>query len=283
MILSSSDILRIISSDPIIRIAARIEITDKKSPINTGDSTVIYISKYPVLSEFEATWTIWIADNSNEPVDIIIAQLKRLLPGFAVISNGIVIKANVTDLKSGNTEIIPSATPAAKTEQGLLAALQSRFDELKQSIEDRMLMVGPGRAGKDGQNGKNGVNGRDGIDGINGQDMLATNANLDDLQDVDVTDAQRGQYLMFDGGSWVARFVPQLIKASGGGGSGNGANGGGIEEAPIDGNFYVRQDGQWVNLVDALSGLANIDAGNFTTGIADTNNPIELNGGDFSN
>ena len=282
MILSSSDILRIVSSDPVIRIAARVEITDKRSPINAGDVTVIYISKYPVLSDIEATWNIWIADNSNEPVDIILAQLRRLLPGFRVIDTGIIIKATVTELRSSGTTVEPSATPKARLEQGLLAALQVKFDELKQSIEDRMLLSGPGRPVKDGAPGRDGAPGKNGKDGANGRDMLATDASLDDLKDVFTADARRGQFLMFDGAGWVARFVPQVIRSGGGAGGGGSGTGGGIEEAPTDGNFYVRQDGQWVNLIDALASLGNIDAGNFTTGIADTNNPTELNGGNFS-
>ena len=276
MILSSSDIFRVISSDPVIRASARVKIVDTNPPIETGDSTIIYISRYPVASEFQAVWNVWIVDISNEPLDVILAQLRRLLPGFQVIDNGIVTKATVTTLKSAKTEVAP--VPVEKTDNKVLGYLQARFDELKQSIEDRMLLVGPGRPGKDGPPGRDGQNGRDGRDGRDGIDLVATNAELDALKDVFTADAQRGQFLMFDGASWVASFVPQIIRASGGG----GGAGGGIEEAPIDGNFYVRQDGQWVNLVDALAGLGNIDAGDFTTGIADTNNPTELNGGDFS-
>jgi hypothetical protein len=144
-----------------------------------------------------------------------------------------------------------------------------------------MLLVGPGRPGKDGIDGNNGKDGRDGKDG---QDLLATDAILDDLKDVDTTGAKRGQFLMFDGATWVARFVPQVFRGpsesniTGGGGGG----GGGIEEAPLDGNYYVRQNGQWVNLVDALAGISEFDAGDFTTGIAETTSNTQLDGGDFS-
>jgi hypothetical protein len=276
VILSSSDILRIVSSDPVIRVSARVKIVETKPPIETVDNTIIYIGKYPTTSDFEATWNIWIADTSNEPLDIILAQLQKLLPGFTVTDNGIVIKATVTTLRSANTETAP--VPEVNREQGLLALLQARFDDLKQSIEDRMLIVGPGRAGKDGKPGRDGKDGKNGKDGVNGQDLIASEAELNDLKDVFTSDAQRGQFLMFDGASWVARFVPQIIRAGGGG----GGTGGGIEEAPIDGNYYVRQDGQWVNLIDALAGLGNIDAGDFTTGLADTNNSSQFDGGDFS-
>jgi hypothetical protein len=278
VILSSSDIFRILSSDPVIRVSARVKIVDTRPPIETADSTVIYIAKYPIVSDFQAVWTVWIADNSNEPLDLILAQLKRLLPGFQITDNGIIVKATVTELKSANTETAPVIP--AKQDQGLLSSLQAKFDELKQSIEDRMLLVGPGRAGKEGIPGRDGANGSDGKDGRDGKDLIATDAELDDLKDVFTTDAQRGQFLMFDGASWVARFVPQIIRASGGGGG--GGTGGGIEEAPLDGNYYVRQNGQWVNLVDALADLGNIDAGDFTTGVADTNNSSQFDGGDFS-
>ena len=275
MIFSSSDISRIVSSDPVTRALARVKIVENRPPLEAENNVIIYISKYPTVTEFEATWTIWIVDISNEPLDVIIAQLRRLLPGFTVAESGIVLKAKVTELRSSKTETKPVEAP--KPEQGLLSALQAKFDELKQSIEDRMLLVGPGRPGKDGTNGKDGINGKD---GANGKDLLATDAVLDDLKDVSTVDAQRGQFLMFDGVSWVARFVPQIIRASGGGSG--GGTGGGIEEAPLDGSYYVRQNGQWVSLVDALADLGNIDAGDFTTGVADTNNPSELNGGDFS-
>ena len=48
--------------------------------------------------------------------------------------------------------------------------------------------------------------------------------------------------------------------------------GGGIEEAPLDDNYYVRFSGTWVNLTDALTALGvpvaePVDAGNFTTGL----------------
>lgn len=252
MILSSSDIFRILSSDPVIRVSARVKIVDSRPPIDTGDSTVIYISRYPTISDFQATWNVWIIDNSNEPLDVILAQLKRLLPGFQVTDNGIIIKATVTELKSANTEIAPVAP--VKQDSGLLSGLQAKFDELKQSIEDRMLLVGPGRPGKDGVDGKDGINGKD---GVNGKDLLASDAVLDDLKDVFVADAKKGQVLTFDGASWVSRFVPQLLK---------GGSGSAIPEPPDDGRYYTRiivdGKGQWVDLLTAIRSL-NLDAGDF--------------------
>lgn len=87
---------------------------------------------------------------------------------------------------------------------------------------------------------------------------------IDELTDVDTSTAAPtiGQTLVWDGTNWVP---------------GDGSEG--IGEAPVDGNYYVRINAQWVNLVDALAHLAIGDGGqfspfgdggNFTTGYAGT-------------
>lgn len=280
MILSSSDILSVLSRDPILSSLVTLKIVDGRPPLEDGNGVIVYISRYPKTTELEAIWDLWLIDLSNEPIDVVIAQIKKIIPGFRIINDGQIIKAQVTELLSTRTNIKSSSAnnPQNILETNILNTVLKKFEDLRQSIEDRMLLVGPGRAGRDGVNG---LNGRDGKDGKNGRDLLATNAILDDLKDVSIADAKRGQFLMFDGSSWVARFVPQLIR-SGGGGTSTGGTGGGIEEAPIDGNFYVRQDGQWINLIDALSNLGNIDAGNFTTGVADTTSGTSFDAGDFT-
>jgi hypothetical protein len=57
----------------------------------------------------------------------------------------------------------------------------------------------------------------------------------------------------------------------------------GIEEAPQDGNYYVRQDGQWINLSAALFALNDkiIDGGNLTTGSSQGDDDT-IDGGGFS-
>ena len=61
------------------------------------------------------------------------------------------------------------------------------------------------------------------------------------------------------------------------------ATSGGIEEAPQDGNYYVRQNGAWVNLSAALSALNDktIDGGNLTTGASAGDDEV-VDGGDFT-
>lgn len=269
MILSAGDIVSRLGSDPVIRSLAKIRIIDGRPPLEAGAGVVIYVSRYPKVGEFEATWNVWIIDFDNEPLDVVIRQIRGILPDFTILEEGAIIKASTTELVSDRTEVRPENKPVAP--DPVATNLNDKFEELRQSIEDRMLLVRPGRPGKDGTPGRDGLAGKDGKDG---QDLVATDAELGDLKDVFIEDAKRGQFLMFDGASWIARFVPQILKSGGGGG--------GIEEAPKDGNFYVRQDGQWVNLADAISSLFNLDAGDFTTGIAETTTPTELNGGEFS-
>lgn len=276
MIFSSSDIISRLGSDPVIRSLARLKIIDSKPPLEAGTGVVIYVSKYPTANELVATWNIWIIDFDNEPLDVVIRQIRRLLPDFTVLEEGVIIKATTTELVSDKTELRPTVRPQ-KIDQATID-LEQKFEELRQSIEDRMLIVRSGRPGKDGIPGKDGLPGKDGKDG---KDLVATDAELNDLKDVYVDDAKKGQFLMFDGSAWISRFVPQIF-SSGATSTGGGGTGGGIEEAPLDGNFYVRQNGQWVSLTDALTAISNLDAGDFTLGVAETTQPGELNGGDFS-
>lgn len=55
---------------------------------------------------------------------------------------------------------------------------------------------------------------------------------------------------------------------------------GGIEEAPQDGGYYVRQNGQWINLTDALYAIDDkvIDGGDLETGTS-TGDDTVVDGG----
>ena len=59
---------------------------------------------------------------------------------------------------------------------------------------------------------------------------------------------------------------------------------GDVEEAPQDGNYYVRQNGTWVNLADALAALndRNIDGGDFTSNTTTAESTYTVDGGNFS-
>lgn len=260
MIFSSSDIERLIGDDPIIKAICDIEIVDAKPALKAGSGVVIYIKRYPELSEFEAKWDIWIIDYDNEPVDVVIRQLRKLLPQFTLIEEGVIIKASTTELRSERTETETRIEPVTVTED----PYEEKFQDLLQSIEDRMLLIGPGRSGRDGRDGKDGIDGKDGVDG---KDLQVTEVELGDLNDVFVSDADRGQFLMFDGAGWIPRFVPQVFSSGGiASGEGGGGGDGTMPEPPDDGRFYLRQvnngTGQWVDLLTALNALY-LDGGDF--------------------
>ena len=92
---------------------------------------------------------------------------------------------------------------------------------------------------------------------------------IDELTDVDTSTTTPfiGQTLVWDGANWIP-----------------GDSSEGIGEAPIDGNFYVRSNGQWINLIEAINFINLLtDGGNFTLGEADTVDRYIYDGGDFVN
>jgi hypothetical protein len=142
----------------------------------------------------------------------------------------------------------------------------------------------------------------DGKDGADGRDLNATEVELEELANVETGIAkEKGQVLTWDGNRWTNLHVPQVLSAGGAGAAeatgpapssiddltdvdtstvapvvgqtlkwdgSNWVPADDVEEAPLDGNFYVRQNGQWVNLQAALDSLAGrtIDGGDVTTG-----------------
>lgn len=217
MILSASDIYGVLTRDPILGGLTKVHIVETRPSLSAEDGVHIYIKKYPTTQEFEATWNIWIVDYGEEPLDIVIGQIRQLLPQFQIIEDGAIIRATTTELRVEKTETKP-LPPEPSAETVLADRFDSKFEELRQSVEDRMLLVGPGRPGKDGRDGSDGKDGIDGSDGLDGKDLDATDTELGDLSDVFVSDAKKRQFLMFDGSSWIPSFVPQIIKAGTGGG-----------------------------------------------------------------
>lgn len=225
MILSSANILDILNGSSVIRLSAsEIRIVDKKPLASGREGFYVYIEKYPLLEEFEATWRIWIESDGSEPDDLLLAEMRRLLPNFE-IKLGLIIEATVKDFKSDRTETRPKPVeiPAVVPPSGWMDGIEKRFTELAEDIQDRMLLVGPGRPGRDGADGARGPAGLPGRNGKDGKDMVATNAMLGDLIDVKLADRlplKKGQVLTYNGSDWENLHVPQLQALVSGGGSG---------------------------------------------------------------
>ena len=363
MILSSADILRALGADAIIRQEARLSVVEGRPGFDTGDSVYIYVDKYPTIDEFEATWKIWVVDNSGMG-EYVLGAMAALLPGFESKGN----HYTTTDFASERTVIKTEAEKQLEQLAVERVEYQKGFQGLSETVESRLSNVRDGVDGKDGKDGLQGLPGRDGRDGRDGKDLVATEANLYDLNDVEEGIVlQPGQVLTWDGTKWTNLFVRRSSTVGGGGGggtsdvqalgdlddvdtdgvqngqflqyeaisgewkavsvtpggvgsctgvtdggnvdtgvavppdcgtsiagvtsiiagagisvdqadgdvtvsaTGGGGSGSGIEEAPLDGDHYVRVSGTWVKLVDALAILGvptggDVNGGNFTTG-----------------
>jgi len=355
MILSSTDILGILGGNGVIRLSAKLSIVDGKPALSGAEGLFIYIDRFPRVDEFQATWSIYIESDGNEPDDLVLAEIRQLLPSVSV-KPGLLTTVTTTDFLSENTQRPPTTKPAKA--QPDLRQYEKRFQALVEDVQDQMLLVNSGRPGRDGKDGRDGIDGRNGRDG---KDLIATDAELFDLKDVDqsILPMEKGQVLTWDGAKWTNLFVRQSMSAGGAvagdsggtgpnpstgvtqivaganvtispaegtgiveissssgssdvqvlddlddvttGGAQNGqflqynstsggwepvtiAPGSGIEEAPQDGSYYVRQDGQWINLENALAALgitgggSVIDGGDFS-GLSP--NAI-VSGGDFT-
>jgi hypothetical protein len=224
MIRSSADILSALQASAIVGgSASSIVVVDRKPMASGREGFFVYIERYPTAEEFEVVWRVWIESDGSEPDDLILAEMKRLLPGFS-FKLGLLIEATVREFKTAETEFkpAPKEAPAIMPPSGWLEGLEKRVQDLVEDVQDRMLLVGPGRAGKDGRDGLDGRPGAPGRDGRDGKDLLATDAMLDDLQDVTIQNRiplQRGQVLTYNGVTWENLFIPQVQSITTGGGS----------------------------------------------------------------
>jgi len=249
MILSSADILRVLGGSEIIRLSAKLKIVDAKPALSGAEGLFIYVGRFPRLEEFEATWTIWVESDGSEPDDLVIAEIKKLLPKVQT-RPGLMTEVTTTDFRSESTQSAPEAPRPAKA-QPSMDAFEERFQALVEDVEDRMLLVTSGRPGKDGQDGKDGADGRD------GRDILATETELEDLVNVESNIAKEdGQVLTWKDGAWQNLFIPQIISSiSGGSGSGGGTTINKLDDigdvdtpAPGDGSVlsYDAASGNWI-------------------------------------
>ena len=241
MILSSADILKILGRNEIIRLSATVSIVDGKPSLTGAEGVRIYIDRFPRVDEFQATWFIYI--ESDEDVDLIVAELQRLLPSVRV-SSGLLTTVTTTDFLSESTQKAPEV-PKPQVAQVDLTQYEERFQSLVEDVQDQMLLVSSGRAGKDGKDGLPGAPGRD------GKDIDATKTELEDLANVDEGIAkEKGQVLTWDGSKWTNLYVRQVSSISG---SGRGATSlndltdVSIDSELLDKDFSLVYDGsEWI-------------------------------------
>lgn len=225
MILSAADILRILQGSSILRLSAKLKIADGRPQLSGAEGLCIYIDRFPRVDEFEATWTIYIESDGSEPEDLVIKELQRLLPGVQLLnsSSALFTVLTTTDFLSESTQR-PLEAPVAAPSSIDVSVFNERFEALAEDVQDRMLLVTNGRNGLDGADGK------DGKDGADGKDIYATETELADLSNVEMgIPMEKGQVLTWDGTEWTNLFVPQLLSATVGRGSGGGGGGGAVD------------------------------------------------------
>jgi hypothetical protein len=283
MILSSADILRVLGGSEIIRLSAKLKIVDAKPALSGAEGLFVYVGRFPRLEEFEATWTIWIESDGSEPDDLVITEIKKLLPRVEV-RPGLMVEVTTTEFRSESTQSAPEA-PQAQTAQVDLSQYEERFQALVEDVQDQMLLVTSGRPGRDGQDG------RDGSDGRDGRDLVATEADLEDLQNVEEGIAKKkGQVLTWDGEKWTNLFVPQIVSSISGKGGGttiNALNDIGDVDVPSPGNgsvlAYNSASGNWEAAAappadisgNSIDDLSDVDT---TTTSPVANQPLTWNG-----
>lgn len=199
---SARQIKRILNQDALIKALVEfIEITPQAT-IRAVPGAAIFIAEYPYIVEFEAVWDIKIVGLDNDDLETVIQSIQSKVGG-TYSKNLFKVRTFATqDL----IDLAESGQQKLKEQQEITAAVakaksvRDGRDGLKGEKGD------PGEPGAVGPQGPAGPAGRDGSDG---KDLVATEAVLNDLQDVYVDDVKRGNVLMYDGNNWVARFIEQ--------------------------------------------------------------------------
>ena len=265
-ITSAESIRRAILADALLReIFEKVEVnTTGLAPVALGPS--IGILGIPTINDFEAEWKLNVIGLTDVESNQVANALNFLFPGAAIKFSSTGINVRVFSLAT--KEVLESLE-----EQKKIQIDEERIKKLEQAI-DYASKLSSGQDGQQGAKGEQGLRGYrgeigpPGPAGRDGRDLLATEAELNDLLDVFVPDPKIGHVLTWDGAGWVPRFVPQVYKYAGGG---SGGGGGDVEEAPEDGRAYVRRNGEWLSLDDALNLASSLDGGDFDAGVSNPN------------
>ena len=136
MILSSSDILRILGSDAIIRDAAKLIVVDGRPGLDIEECVYVYIEKYPTIEEFEAVWKIWVVDNSGMG-KLVLDVMTARLPKFDFKGD----HYTVTEFASEKTVVKTEAEKQLERLQAERFERQEDFRGLQEGLEARLSTV----------------------------------------------------------------------------------------------------------------------------------------------
>jgi len=143
VILSSSDILRILGADAIIRQEAKLSVVEGTPNYGAEDYVYIYIEKYPTIDEFEAVWRIWVRDASGMG-QYVLDAMATLLPNFEkkdgyyrtsdFASDRTVVK---TEAEKQLEQLAAERQSIKKDFSGLQEGLQARLSTVREGVTER--------------------------------------------------------------------------------------------------------------------------------------------------
>lgn len=206
---SATDLRRLLSRDALLRsfVDEFLVVPPGKLPVVAGSA--IYIPEFPVIEEFDAKWLLKVSGVYEDDLKDVLNAI-QVLVGGAILGSTILVSVLATDeLK----EQAARGRLAYEKDQKLDEAL--RLAQAAQSSAT-VLPGAKGDPGEPGPPGPEGPVGPPGLDGKDGRDLIATEANLGDLQDVEVQGAQYGDFLSYREGRWVPAIVPASKNGGGG-------------------------------------------------------------------
>ena len=215
-IASAESIRRAILADALLSsIIDQVEINNTAlPPIALGASAAIL--ELPEIDEFEAIWFLRIIGLTLDEINQVSDALHTLFPTLEVNPGISGIEAKVYSLVTEQVKNAVIAAEEAELERRRIQSLEKAVSYATSLRDGRDGLRGDrgeqGPVGPQGERGPMGPSGRD------GRDLIATEAVLNDLKDVFVPDPVQGHVLMWDGSTWVSRYLPQVYKYAGGGG-----------------------------------------------------------------
>jgi len=203
-----------------------IEITPG-AQIKAVAGTALFVAEAPTIDGLVATWVVRAAGFTPDDLDTVLKAVQAKLGG-EIQGNRLVVSQLATQ------ELIDQAEAAARQ--------QKQREEIASAVR-KANAVKDGRDGIDGLRGERGPQGPQGLqgppgrDGIDGLDLLATDASLFDLKDVEQgIQLDIGQVLTWNGTEWTNLFVPQLLSSISGGG---GAADAGAPSTTIQWKYHI--------------------------------------------
>lgn len=244
---SATDLLRLLSRDALLRslVDEFLVVPPGKLPVVAGSA--VYIPEFPVVEEFDAKWLIKISGVYDDDLRDVLNAIQALVGG-AILGSTILVSVLATDeLK----EQAVRGRLAYEKDQKLDEALR-----LAQAAHGSATVIfgEKGDPGEPGPPGPEGPVGPPGLDGRDGRDIIATEANLGDLQDVEVQGAQYGDFLSFREGRWVPVIPPK-----GGRGGGTGAPGTILPDGDYPNQPLTWNGSAWTGGATVQLDLTNVD------------------------